>query len=112
MPFPTRTQGVPSGVLNATASVYASSDDFTAAVKTGLKVRLAHLSTAGAPTAADRAELAALRRLYWAEAYAMPEGAQVEVEGRRWNTIRGTFAAVDAFSNADVLRCCDVRPAG
>ena len=111
MPLPTRKQGAPSGVLNATATVYVPTDGYAVAVKSNLRVRLGHLSTAGAATAVERAELAALRRLYWTEDYAMPEGARVEVDGRRWNTIRGTFAAVDAFTDSDVLRCCDVRPA-
>lgn len=97
-------------LLPDTATVYVEADDYAAPVKTGLACRLGHIDANGALTGNARAEMLELRRLYWDPAYVMPAGAQVEVDGTRWNTVRGTFKADDA-AGPIVLRACDARPA-
>lgn len=97
-------------LLPNTADVYDVGDNYTAAVRTGLACRLGHLDPSGARSGDERAELQELRRLFWDPAYVMPLDAQVLVDGRRWNTIRGTYQALDAAGPA-VVRACDVRPA-
>lgn len=97
-------------ILPNTANVYDVGDNYVAVVKTGLACRLGHLDPGGAATGNERAELAELRRLLWDPAYVMPIDAQVLIDGRRWNTMRGTYMALDAAGPA-VVRACDVRPA-
>lgn len=97
---------------NKTATVYAPADDFQAAVKTGLKCSLHHISEVGAATGVDRAELLARRRLLWDPSYTMPEEAQVEIDGQRWQLPRGGGIATiyhrdtntPAYGRAEVLR--------
>lgn len=110
MPLPTRRQGGIAALLHQTADVYAETDDYAVPVKTGLRCRLGHLSPNAATSGNERAELLDLRRLFWAEDYVMPAGAQVLIDGQRWNTMRGTFAALDGVADRNVYRSCDVRP--
>ena len=48
------------------------------------------------------------RRLLWQEDYTMPETAQVEVDGKRWNVLAGTFGKLRGPSGAVVYRRCEV----
>lgn len=108
MPLPSRAQGFVPGFLNKTADVYADVDDFVAPVRAGLPCRLGNVDANGAASGNERARLLALRRLMWPASYVMPEGAQVAVDGDRWNTVRGTFAAPDGVRTANVYRSCDI----
>lgn len=87
--------------FDKTAVVYGPSDDFQAPVKTGLACSLHHISEVGAATGVDRAELLARRRLLWDPTYAMPEEAQVEVDGERWQLPRGGGIALVYHRNTD-----------
>jgi hypothetical protein len=78
--------------LDQAATVYDDNDDFSTVVRGGLACRLVHVDRSGA-TAGERAELMTLRDLMWDPEYVMPEGAQVEIDGVRWQTVRGTFGA-------------------
>lgn len=98
--------------LDKLATVYAPADDYQAAVKTGLSCGLFHIAEVGAATGSDRAELLARRRLLWDGSYAtMPEEAQVEIDGQRWQLPRGGGIAmiydrndrVPAYGRAEVL---------
>lgn len=97
--------------LNATATVYGrttATGTFTTVLKSGLRCRLAHIPR-GDQTAPDRAELAALRVLLWEPAYVLPETAQIEVDGVRWQPVAGTFGALKGPSGAVTYRQADVR---
>lgn len=111
MPLPSRAQGLPTSLLDRTAEVYLETDDFVAPVKTGLRCRLGNIDANGAVTGNERAQLLALRRLFWTPDYFMPEGAQVAIDGQRWNTMRGSFAAVDGAVTGPLYRSCDVQRA-
>lgn len=100
------------GRMDKTATVYAPSDDFQTPVKTGLVCGLYLISEVGAATGVDRAELLARRRLLWEPGYTMPEEAQVEIDGQRWQLPRGGGIAYPGrhdgnpglYGRAEVLR--------
>lgn len=97
--------------MNKLGTVYAPADDFEAIVKTSLACGLFHISEVGAATGVDRAELLARRRLLWDPSYTMPEEAQVEIDGKRWQLPRGGGIATimhrhndtPAYGRAEVL---------
>lgn len=97
--------------LDQVAVVYtvtAATGLYTTVATTGLRCRLAHIDNRPAATAPDRAELAAIRNMLWEPSYVMPEQAQVEVAGIRWNPVPGTFGAFRGPSGAVVYRRCDL----
>ena len=81
---------------------------YTTVERSGLRCRLAHVNQQPAATGADRAELAAIRNLLWEPGYEMPETAQVDVAGVRWNVVPGTFGAYRGPTGAVVYRRCDL----
>jgi hypothetical protein len=98
-----------AALFDTTITVYGegSGGAFDAVVPEGNAVaaRFVHLSRASAATAADRAELAALRELRWDPAFLLPETAQVaDSAGVRWNPTPGTFAQRPVYRSADVVR--------
>jgi hypothetical protein len=100
--------------LIQTATVYTENPTtgiFDVVAKTGLPCRLAHIDRQPAATAPDRAEFAAMRNMLWEPGYVLPETAQVDVEGVRWNPVAGTFGAMKGPSGAVTYRRCDVRRA-
>lgn len=91
------------------ASVYpADPTDFQVAVKTDLVCGLFHLNTSSPSTGVERTELQADRRLMWDPAYEIPEGAQVEIDGERWQTVIGTFQHHSRNNTPNAYRRCDV----
>jgi hypothetical protein len=81
-----------------TATVYVRAESgptkgqYTEIVKTGLRCTLTMLNArVNASSMLDRAELATLRELKWDYSYTMPDNAQVEIGGRRWNFRRDTI---------------------
>lgn len=100
--------------LNKTATVYtphASTGAYTVTAKSGLRCRLAYINVRGnSPTADDRVEIAQNRRLLWEEAYTIPNDAQVEIDGERWNikansqgTLTGPDGTTVIYRRADVV---------
>jgi hypothetical protein len=87
-------------VLTMRATVWArtgGTGPYNSAVKMDLACRLDTLDLHPGATSSQRAELAALRSLFWDTAYDLPEqGVQVEIispanyAGQRWNVIAGT----------------------
>ena len=77
------------------ADVYGDADDFATVIKSGLRCTLQHISTAGASSGVDRAELMQQRLLLFDPSYDMPEESQVELDGVRWQSQRGTFALLE-----------------
>lgn len=80
---------------------------YSVVAMTGLACRLALATTPVAPDP-DRAEVNQTRRLLWGPSYLLPETAQVEVAGERWNVRPGTLDAVRGPSGAVAYRRCDV----
>lgn len=81
--------------LEQLADVYVpdgTTGAYTELAKAGLRCRLAHVAQIFQAPGGERAEVAGNRRLLWDEDYEMPEEAQVEIEGLRWNVRPGTAA--------------------
>ena len=80
-------------LMPQTASVYTAAPVggvFSVLVKSGLRCQLAHAGGT-ASSAPERAELAAVRVLYWDAAYTLPtEYVRVVVAGEAWNVVAGT----------------------
>lgn len=90
------------------ATVYGEGvSTFDQVLKTDLACRLSHVNAERAGTLADRAELLATRRLLWGPEYVMPEGAQVDVDGIRWQIVAGTYAAMRGPNGQVVYRAAD-----
>lgn len=71
--------------------------------------RLAIVGGGELPETADgRVTQTGVRRLMWHPSLAMPEDAQIEVDGQRWNIHAGTMQAVRGISGAVVYQRCDV----
>jgi hypothetical protein len=105
---------LPAGLLDKTATVYAAdpaAGGYTVAAKSGLRCRLSIVGSGQARSGDERAELAALRRLYWAESYAMPNDVQVEIDDERWNVMNGTQQAPTMPGGAVAYRSCDLARA-
>lgn len=97
--------------LDQTASVYTpngADGDFDVLAKSGLVCRLAYIQQGGSDIGGEREDIGQRRRLLWAEAYTMPDTAQIEVEGQRWNVLAGTFGALRGPTSAVVYRRCEV----
>ena len=97
--------------LDQTADVYTpngTDGDFTVLAKSGLVCRLATIQVGPASVGGERESVGLNRRLLWAEAYTMPDDAQIEVDGQRWNVLVGTFAPLRGVDSAVVYRRCAV----
>jgi len=91
-----------------TARVYApdpTTGDYTTLINANL---ICVLAVGGGKyegvSAKDRAELAAWRKLLWDPAYDMPENAQIEVDGVRYNAVAGSFVAFKIAANSIIYR--------
>ena len=100
-----------AGLLDSLATVYTQGvgGGYTVSAKTNLAARLSTVSAKGATSAPDRAELAAVRQLFWDPSYTMPTYCQVEIGGVRWNVVPNTIAAptkggVVIYCSCDVVR--------
>lgn len=104
-------------LMTDTATVYAQATvaprAYTQAVKTDLVCLLTEISTGRdtAQTAGSRAELAALRELYWVGSYVMPRNVRLQLNGQpeRWMVIDQTVTPVPAGSNPPELWHADVQ---
>ncbi len=100
--------------LDQVANVYTpavSDGNFTVLAKTNLVCRLAYIEQGGSTVGGERADIGSRRRLLWEEDYAMPESAQVEVAGERWNVLAGTVGALRGPDSSVVYRRCEVTKA-
>jgi hypothetical protein len=96
--------------LNVLANVYTpgANGDFTVLAKANLLCRLAYIQQGGSDIGGQREDIGSRRRLLWAEVYTMPETAQVEVSGERWNVLAGTVGAMTGPDGSVVYRRCEV----
>jgi hypothetical protein len=77
--------------LSHTMTIYTedSAGRYLTVAASGVRCRLYPIGAGGA-TGPARAELAALRRLFWEPPTIISEHAQIEVDGTRYNVIAGT----------------------
>jgi hypothetical protein len=99
--------------LDQTAVVYTpnlTTGAYDVVANAALDCRLTHssISTDMGPA---REEQTGARRMLWGPDYVMPETAQVEVDGVRWNVQAGTFAAIRGPDSAVFYRRCEVTQA-
>lgn len=99
--------------LDQTCTVYTpngTTGAYDVVAVSGMACRLALASVSG-DMGPSRAEADGTRRLLWGPDYTMPETAQVEVDGERWNIQAGTLAAPRDLSGAAVYRRAEVTRA-
>jgi len=97
--------------LDQTADVYtpaAGDGDYTVLAKSGLICRLAYIQQGGTTIGGEREDIGSRRRLLWDEVYEMPEAAQIEVDGERWNVLAGTAGALRGPDSTVIYRRCEV----
>ena len=99
--------------LDETATVYTEAPTtgaFTVVANAALPCRLGRFAQVlpSAGLTYDRSELANELALLWGPDYDLPERAQVEVEGQRWNPIVGTFRAVTMIGGGLGYHFCGV----
>jgi hypothetical protein len=93
--------------LKDVATVYSAdptTTEYSVVEVAELPCRLAHPRSGGAGTAPDRAEMEATRLLLWGPDYEMPETAQIEVNGVRWNIQAGTLGRMSGPLGTVVYR--------
>lgn len=90
-----------------TADVYVrgAGGQYTSLVKTGLRCTLTMLGRQreNAASMQDRAEFATMRILKWDYSYTMPDNAQIEIGGRRWNPRKDTIILRQARPGSEPL---------
>jgi hypothetical protein len=93
------------GTWAETADVYVrgAGGQYTSLVKSGLRCSLTMLNIQNATSMQDRAELATLRQLKWDYSYTMPDNAQIEIGGRRWNPRKDTIILRQARPGSEPL---------
>ena len=97
--------------LNETAVVYipnAGTGAYTVVALAALRCRLANVRGEGKGAAEEREEVAQNRRLLWTAVYEMPNNAQIEIAGVRWNVIPRTYAELKGLGQVVHYRRCDV----
>lgn len=97
--------------LNATAVVYTpneSDGDYTVVARAELKCRLANKRRFGLGDGNERDEEVQNRMVMWQAAYAMPENAQIEVDGQRWNVVPDTYEIMRGLGDTPIYRRCEV----
>ena len=95
--------------LDQTGTVYTpngSTGAFTVVAKSNLACRLTAVGVATVGN--QRVEISGSRLLLWDPSYVMPDEAQVEVEGVRWNVKAGSQARPRLPGGVDVYRRCEV----
>jgi hypothetical protein len=97
--------------LDQLATIYARtppSGRYSTVVKQNLQCRLVPLNVQAPQAAGARAELMAIRDLFWDASYVMPENVQVLVDGTRWQPQAGTFTSIGLRNAAPKLRKAQV----
>ncbi|NJN53286.1 MAG: hypothetical protein HC804_00135 [Anaerolineae bacterium] len=97
--------------LDQTAIVYtphATTGAYTVVARSELVCRLAYVEQGGSAVGGERENIGQRRRLLWDAEYAMPDEAQVEVDGERWNVLMGTYGQLRGADSQVVYRRCEV----
>ena len=97
--------------LNTSADIYVpdANGDFTQLDRAALPCRLAVITVRPADTGDDRERIGQRRRLLWDADYTMPASAQVEISGRRWNVLDGSYSALTDSGTATHYSRCEVE---
>lgn len=93
-----------------TATVYTpdpTTGAFTTVANSALRGRLA-VVTITTGMGGERAELASARRWLWQPGYTLPETAQLDVGGVRWNVQAGSVAAERGPGGQVIIQRADV----
>lgn len=94
--------------LNRRATVYGEgASTYDQVLKADLPCRMSHVDATNSSNQGERAELLSMRRVLWDPDYVMPENAQIEVDGVRWQLVAGSFAAFRGPSNQITYRAAD-----
>lgn len=97
-------------LLKQTATVYgedATTKLYTVVLKSNLRCTL--LTVSGGQNAQERSELNQIRRLFWDATYPMPNYAQLEIDGKRYNPQRESIAEYKGnIGNVVMVYACDV----
>lgn len=97
--------------LNNTMAVFTPDSDgaYTVEAQTDVVCRLNHISRNPANLGGEREAIGDDRLLMWSQVYVMPDDAQIEIDGQRWNVREGSC---DEITGADfstiVYRRCQV----
>lgn len=109
-------QNASQKLLTQTAIVYgenpstgASGGRYNVVLNSSLACRMVHPNSAGASSAAGRAELLADRDFWWDASYAMPEQCRIQVGGIYWQPRAGTYAALGDGVTVVARRCIVTR---
>ncbi len=97
--------------LDQTADIYTpngTTGAYTVLAKSGLVCRLAYIQQGATTIGGEREDIGQRRRLLWSEAYTMPETAQIEVDGERWNVLAGSLGSLRGPFGDVVYRRCEV----
>src|SRR5262245_43019278 len=97
--------------LDQTVNVYTpngANGDFTVLARANLVCRLAYIEQGGSGIGGERESIGSRRRLLWEEDYTMPETAQVEVDGERFNVLAGTAGKLRGPDSQVAYRRCEV----
>lgn len=84
-----------------------SGGNYTVLAATLTSCRLAQVAAA-TTVGTGRVEIEQVPRLLWTDAYDMPNAAQIEVAGVRYNVRAGTYTPIRGPSGAVMYRRCDV----
>lgn len=93
-----------------TAAVYTpngTTGAYDVVAHAALPCRLTFAPSPSLP-ADERIERESLRRLLWGPSETVAENAQVLINGERWNTRPGSFAALAGPTGVTIYQRCDV----
>lgn len=97
--------------LNKTMTVYTPNGTdgaFDVVGTSGVACRLAFIQHTAGDVGGEREKIGENRRLLWEAAYAMPDDAQVAIDGYRWNVLAGTFGEITGPMGTVLYRRCEV----
>ena len=93
------------------ADVYmpnATDGSYTTLVQPALPCRLAVARRGPEGVGGERENIGTQWRLLWEQAYTMPDEAQVDINGERWNVLAGTVAKIRGIGGEVVYRRCEL----
>jgi hypothetical protein len=96
------------------ATVYTpngTTGEYTVVAQSNLPCRLVYIQNAPGALENERAAIGENRRLLWSDEYVMPDEAQVDINGTRWNVRAGTYGTPTGPDGTVIYRRCEVTQA-